>query len=296
MATEQDPIEENEIDDEESPLPEPEVPQDDNEPVEVVTEEAHKETRRAKRAERQSQFRAAQEEASRLRAEVDALRRQPAYQPPAPQQQANPAIQRLHDIDEATRRLHQEYNAVASRPGFKEGSEEHKDFERRNLQLQTARIAAVMDAKGGQQQQPNIDELARSVAWRNFQMEHHDVFNHPQAQQWAWGEYYKRKAMGRPDTAETAKQLLDDARRQFGLTPRGGVPAPDQSTRQRFTGMGARQAAGASAPGAIKMDKRDKHMARIAFMKDGVTEAQAYQKWANTAGKEREKMNRGKGG
>jgi hypothetical protein len=294
MATEQEPIEDTELDDgEEDSAPEPlEVPDNPNEPVEVVTDEARKESRKAKRAERQSQFRAAQEEASRLRAEVEQLRRQPVQQAAPAQQAPNPAVQRLHQIDDATRRLHAEFRARAP----KEDSEEYRDFERRNNELTTARMAAVVDAKTGQQQQPNVQELARAVAWQNFQSEHHDVFNHPQAQTWAWGEYYKRKAEGKPDTPETARQLLDDARRRFGLTPRGGVPAPDQATRQRFTGVGARQAGGAPSPGAIKMDAHDKRMARIAFMKEGVTEAQAYQKWANTAGKEREKMNRGKGG
>ncbi len=300
MATEQEPIEsvddlETEEEESAAPPPTPEVPQDQNEPIEVETDESRKESRRQRRAERQSQFRAAQEETARLRAEVEALRRQPQYQPP-PQQQSQQSVhqQRLNQIEAERQRLFAQYEAIASQPGYNRNSPQHQEFERRAQELETARVATIVDARASHGQ-PDVKELARQIAWQNFQSDHHDVFNHQDAQTWAWGEYYKRRAEGQADTKELAEDVLDAARRRFGMKPRRGTPAPDPATRQRLSGVASRAAGSQSQSGPIKMDANDKRMARIAFMKEGVTEAQAYQKWANTVGKKRDEMSR-KGG
>jgi hypothetical protein len=294
MATEQEPVDDLETDDDEDSAPEPvEVPDNPNEPVEVVTDEARKESRRAKRAERQSQFRQATEDAARLRAENEQLRRQPAYQPPQQQQQPNVHAQRLNQLDEAQRRLQAEYTAVASRPGYDTNSDQHRDFERRNNEIQVARMATVADARAPQINEP---ELLRKLAWQQFTSEHNDVFSHPQAYQWGVGEYYKRIAEGHPDTKEMAEDLLDATRLRFGMKPRKSRgSAPDPATKQRFSGVASRAGGAAPEAGKIQMDANQKRMARIAFMKDGVTEAQAYQKWANTAGKELQKLQARKG-
>lgn len=292
---EEQELETEELEGEEEEKPEPpKVPADPNEPIEVETEESRKESRRQRRAERQSQFRQAQEEAARLRAEVEVLKRAPQYQPPPPQQQQSPHAARLQQIEAERQRLFQQYEAVASRPGYDRNSQQHQEFERRAQELENLRVATIVDARASHGQ-PDVKELARQIAWQNFQSEHHDVFNDQKAITWAMGEWQKRVAEGHADTRDMAEEILDNARRRFGMRPRRGSPAPDAATRQRFSGVASRSASSAPQDAKVKMSADDKRMARIAFMKEGVTEAQAYQRWANTVGKKRDEMNR-KGG
>jgi|SRR6478735_902343 len=285
MATEDEDlntgIDDSEEELDEKPEPAPELPADPNEPIEVVTDEAKKESRRQRRAERQNEFRRIQEENARLRAESDAYRRQPAYQPQQQQQPVNPAAQRLREIDETTQRLHREYEAVASRPGFT--PQMQADYEQRALQLQTARMAAVAQATAPQ---INEQELYRKIAWQQFTNEHADVFGDEKAQNWAIGEWQKLvKGEGKADTKQLAEEILDRARVRFGMKPRNGGSSVTQADRQRLTGVGSRGAPGApQQTGAVKMGPREKHMARLAFG-DKMSEAEAYQKWANTVGK-----------
>jgi hypothetical protein len=286
MTTENEAPEIDETDDDESaPVETPEPPADPNEPIEVVTEEAQRESRKQRRAQRQSEFRQAQDDAQRHRREAEDLRaqlsRQQQSQPQ--QQQLHPAVHELRQIDEATARLHREYSAVASQPGFT--PQQQEQYEQRARELQTARMASVARAAAPQ---VDVQELARKIQWQQFTTEHADVFNHPQAYQWGVGEYYKRIADGHADTKAMAEDLLDAARRRFGLKPRNGnVSKPDAATRQRFSGVPARGAGSATAAnGTVHMSKDDKRMARIAFG-DKMSEKEAYQHWANTVGKKR---------
>lgn len=289
MVTENEAPEIDETDDDESaPVETPEPPADPNEPIEVVTEEAQRESRKQRRAERQNQFRQAQEEAQRYRREVEELRAERARQTQAaPQQpQIHPAVHELREIDAETDRLHNEYKAVASQPGFT--AQQQAEYEQRARNLQTKRMLTVARASAPQ---VDVQELSRKIAWQQFTSEHSDVFTHPQAYQWGIGEYYKRIAEGQPDTKAMAEELLDAARLRFGMKPRrGNGSKPDQATRQRFSGVPARGAGPAPAtPGAVHMSKDDKKMARIAFG-DKMSEKEAYQHWANTVGKKRAAM------
>lgn len=265
---------------------EPELPQDPNEPIEVVTDEAKKESRRQRRAERQNEFRRTQEEAARLRAENEQLRRQPAYQPPQEQrQQENPTAARIRQIDEAKVRLNREY--LAMHAAGKLNSELENKFQLEAEQLQTAKMMAIAQASAPQM---NEQEIIRKAAWHQFTTEHADVFHDPNqnVSNWAWAEYHRRRAEGHADTKEMVEDILDQCRIKFGKPPRKlRGSRPDQATKQRLTGLSSRSAGvSADSSGAITMDAHQKRMARIAFMKDGVSEKQAYQKWANTAGKQ----------
>jgi hypothetical protein len=220
---------------------------------------------------------------------VEQLRRQPQYQQPAPQQQQHPAVARLQEIDNATRRLHKEYEIVAAR-GLTPQQEE--DYQRQALSLQTARMAAVAQAT---QQPINEQEIYRRVAWQQFTAEHADVWNDEKAQNWAIGEWQKQvRGEGKADTKQLAEEILDRARVRFGMKPRnGGGSAPTQADKQRLAGVGSRGAPGApQRAGVIQLSAQDKRMARIAFG-DKMSEAEAYQKFANTVGKKRQEMEGG---
>lgn len=296
---------ENEIDDGEEleAKPEPvEPPQDPNEPIEVVTEEAQKESRRQKRAQRQSEFRQAQEERDRYRREADELRArvaaQPHYQAP-PQQQLHPAAAQLQRIDAAEKQLHDHYRARASQPGYDPNGPEHAEFERKAREIQTARIAAVVSA---QTPQFNEQEVIRKAQLQMYLNEHADISQDPTKMNWAYARWQQYRAEGKPDTKEMSDAVFDEARRRFGLKPRGASSGPDEATRQRFSGVPAR-GAGASQPssGAVQMGPHEKKMARLAFgdRKDDKgnswSEKQVYQHWANTVGKKLQEQ-KSKGG
>lgn len=268
----------------------PEVPADPNEPITLQTDEAKRESRKQRRAERQNEFKRLQEENNRYRAELEASRRQPApHQQSAPQQQQlHPAVARLREIDEQTDSLTREYQAV-----YKAGNltpELEAQYQRKARELQTVRMATIAQAAAPQ---INEEQLVQKAAWRQFTAENSDIFynENENVKAWAWAEYHRRRAEGQADTRSMVDSVLDAARVRFGLTPRRGN-APDNATRQRLSGISSR-GAGASQPssGEIQMDGHMKKMARIAFLgkpgKDGkpMSEAQAYQHWANTVGK-----------
>ena len=273
--------------------PEKELPQDPNEPIQIETEEAKVSKRRQARAERQNKFRQMEEETTRLRREMEELRRQPQYQPPPQQQQQeHPAAARLRQIDDTERSLHREYTALAQAGRITPQLQE--EFENKARQIQVARMATVAQAS-----QPQVDRQAivREAMWTQFTTKHADIFHdpNPNIQKWAWAEYHRRIAEGHPDTEDMVEDILDQTRVKFGKQPRRSRGSrPDEATKARFTGLSSRGGGGnVGEDGMIEMSAHDKKMARIAFGdrkdKDGKpwTEKQVYQYWANTVGKKR---------
>lgn len=291
MATEQDVNDIDNDDDELEDRPEPEVslPDDPNEPIEVVTDEAKQASRREKRQERRNRFEQTKQENNRLRAELEVRNRQPAYQPPQ-QQQIHPAAQRLRDIDERERRLHKEYEIVASRPGYDRNGQEEERYQRMAREINVERMATVASASAPQF---NEQEMMRKFAWQQFTSEHNDVFAKENVKDWALAKWQQLvKGEGKADTKELAEEILDQARVRFGMKPRrGGGSAPTSADRQRYSGVPARAGSGSQGgTGKVEMGPNEKRMARIAFMGNKVngkemTEQQAYQHWANTVGK-----------
>jgi hypothetical protein len=286
-------LDESADDEAEDTKPEPlEVPQDPNEPIEVVTAEAQKTARKERRAQRQNEFRQAQEERDRYRREVEELRsrvQQQQYQP-APQQQVHPAAARLQQIDAAEKQLHEHYRLRASQPGYDPNGPEQAEFERKAREIQTARIATVVSA---QQPQFNEQEVIRKAQLQMYLNEHADISQDPTKMQWAYARWQQYRAEGKADTKEMSDAVFEEARRRFGLKTRsGGSPAADPATRQRLSGVPSRGTGAApSSSGAVQMGPHEKRMARLAFgdRKDAKgnpwTEAQQYQHWANTVGK-----------
>lgn len=275
-----DGVEEAEV--EEKPELPPE-PVDRNEAIDVPVREQKKRNRFKEFEERAVRAEKAAEEARREAQEARALHQQRLAHPQDQshqQQQVHPAAQRLRDIDEATRRLHKEYQAVAARPGFTERQQD--EYEQRALQLQTARMAAVVEAT---RQPVNEQEMYRRWKWQEFTTKHNDVFAHEQAKHWAVGRWqqmvYGEKA---PDTEELAERILDEARIKYGMKPRRGGGGPDAATRARLSGVSAQGAGGHGTEiSAVSMGRREKAMAEELY--DKLPPREAWQKWANGPGK-----------
>lgn len=301
MATLDDEKDINDIDDDEDEstetLAEPsQALSDPNEPVEIETDEQKLSKRREKRQARRNEFEQLRRERDELRAQVMA-RPQQSYE--QPRQQIHPAAQRLQEIDNAQAQLYKEYEIVASRPGYNRNGPEEAEYQRKANALQTARIAAVVEARGPQF---NEQDLIRKIRWDNFTSENADVHgadgNTP-AWRWALAKHAQMVAEGKPDTKEMAYEILDQARVRFGLKPRrGGGSTPTPADRQRFTGVSSRAgAASQGSSGNVVMGPNEKRMARIAFEGKKVngkemTDDQKYQYWANTVGKKLQEQKR----
>jgi hypothetical protein len=261
----------------------PPEPVDRNEAIDVPVREQKKRNRFKEFEERTSRAEKAAEEARREAQEARALHQQRLSHPQdqSHQQQVHPAAQRLRDIDEATRSLHREYQAVASRPGFTDQQQE--EYERKALQLQTARMAAVVEAT---RQPVNEQEMYRRWKWQEFTTKHNDIFSHEQAKHWAVGRWqqlvYGEKA---PDTEDLAEKILDEARVKYGMKPRRGGGGPDAATRARLSGVSSQGAGGGEGgdSGAVRMGKRERQMAEELY--DKLPPREAWQKWANGPGK-----------
>jgi hypothetical protein len=271
-----------ELDIEEKP-PLPQEPADRNESIDVpVTRQEKKRNRFKEFEERTARAEKAAEEARREAQEARQLHQQRLSHPQdQSRQQQNPVAQRLQDIQEAKRRLHREYEIVASRPGFTQA--EHDEYERKADALLTAQMAAVSQASAPQM---NEQEIYRKVAWQQFTTEHADVTTNPKAWNWAIGLWQQKvQGEGEADTKDLAERILDQARVKFGMKPRrGGGGNPDAATRARLSGVSAQGGAGdGESSGAVRMGPRERKMAEELYDKD--PPKVAWQKWANGPGK-----------
>ncbi len=261
----------------------PKEPVDRNEEIEVpVTRKEKKQNRFKEFEERTARAERAAEEARREAQEARALHQRQLQTPQDQSRQPmNPAAQRLQEIDQATRRLHKEYEAVASKPGFT--TQQHEEYENRALQLQTARMAAVVEAT---RQPVNEQEMYRRWKWTEFTSKHNDVFSNDKAQRWAIGRWQQLvQGEGHADTEDFAEKILDEARVKFGMTPRRGGNRPDAATRARLSGVSAQGAGGSEGDGggAVRMGLRERKMAEELY--DNLPPKEAWQKWANGPGK-----------
>lgn len=262
----------------------PPEPADRNETVDVPIREQKKRNRFKEFEERAAKAEREAAEARREAQEARAIHQQRLAHPQdqsTHQQQVHPVAQRLREIDEATDRLHQEYQAVASRPGFTD--QQQREYEQRARQLQTAKMAAVAQAAAPQ---VNEQEMYRRWKWQEFTTKHNDVFSNEKAKYWAVAEWQKRVyAMGEADTEDLAEKILDETRVKYGMKPRRGGGGPDAATRARLSGVSAQGAGGGEVgdTGAVRMGKRERQMAEELY--DKIPPREAWQKWANGPGK-----------
>lgn len=266
----------------------PQEPVDKNADIEVQVTRAEKKKNRFKEfEERTTRAEQAAEQARKEAQEARELYSRQLQHPQSqqtPQQQVNPTQQRLGQIQEAKRRLHEHYQAVASQPGYEPNGKDRdrqRQFESQAEELENMRVAAISQAS--QPQQLNEQDLIRKVALHQYLNSHADVTHDPKAWEWAHARWVQRKAEGQADTIEMADEVMEEARIKFGKPTRKSKGRPDQATKARLSGIASQSAGAAPDVGMVKMNAMERKMAREMY--DKLPPEQAYQKWANGPGK-----------
>lgn len=265
----------------------PKDPVDKNADVEVQVGPSRQEKKRNRLKEFEERTTRAEQAAEEARREAKEARDNFARlnQHPQSQQsqpQANPVQQRLNQIAEAKKRLHETYEAVASQPGYDRNGPRQREFEQQAENLENARVAAITEA---QRPQFNESELMRKVALQTYLDSHSDVTSDPKRWQWAYSRWQQRLAEGHQDTREMADEVFDEARVKFGGRPRNriGAQRADPATQRRLSGLSSQSAGSPDNVSAIKMTPMERKMAEVKY--DTLPKEKAWQKWANTEGK-----------
>lgn len=163
----------------------------------------------------------------------------------------------------------------------------YRELEKKKLVI-GARMANAAD--GIRPQDPNAG--VRAMVRAQFG----DVEAHPKALDYAQGEFMRLRAIGRPDTWETLESSMLAAREQFGLAPPRGAP-PSPQRKQALSGPAFRRSApqqdSDDGGSTIRMTKELRTMARSLY--PGLPEKEAYQKWAQGAGRKFLAMQKNRG-
>jgi hypothetical protein len=264
----------------------PKEPVDKNADIEVQVTRAEKKRNRVKEfEERTTRAEQAAEAARKEAQEARELYQRQLQHPQSQQQQGpNPVQQRLNQIAEAKRRLHDHYQAIAGQAGYDPRGKDQatqRDFEAKAEELENMRVAAISQAS---QPQLNEQDLMRKMALQTYLNSHSDITHDARRWEWAHARWVQRKAEGHPDTIEMADEVMEEARIKFGLQPRKSRGSkPDPATKARLSGISAQAQGGGQEVGLVKMNAMERKMAREMY--DKLPPEQAYQKWANGPGK-----------
>jgi hypothetical protein len=282
-------LEPNDVEDSHESEPELKEPVDKNEPLEVpVNQPSRAEKKRARFREFEERTTKAEERAAaaeRAAQEARELYQRQLQHPQSHQSQPQQSTlqTRLAQISAAKQRLHSHYQAVASQPGYKTDSEQHREFERQAEELENLRVAALVEDRA-QKGQINEQDLIRKAQLQSYLAEHADITNDPTRFQWAYARWQQLRAEGKPDTKEMSDAVFDEARIKYGLQPKNRRGSrPDDATRRRLSGVSAQSAGGDQASATYRMTAMERKMATIKY--DKLPPKEAYQKWANNEGK-----------
>jgi hypothetical protein len=152
------------------------------------------------------------------------------------------------------------------------------DKESRELQQRRTDIAAERAISRAMPQ-----FMAASQA-NQYATEYHDVRSNANANRWARGRYDMLLAQGAPDSPDTVRQAMNDARVQFRLG--GARSSPTDQDRQQLSGYSANGRLNMSPKNnVVKMGKSEKIMA-MSMYGDAVKgdEKKAYALWAKGPG------------
>lgn len=263
----------------------PKEPADKNEAVEVQVQTRQQKKQNRFREAEEARIRAEERAtAAERRAEEAAQRYQERLHTPMSgqsQPQVNPTQQRLMQIAEEKRRLHAQYQAVASQPGYDTNSAQHREFERLAENLENARVAVITDA---QRPQFNEQDIIRKAMLQAYLNDHGDIAHDQKRMQWAYARWQQNIAEGKPDTKEMSDAVFDEARIKFGLQPRNRRGSrPDDATKRRLSGVSSQSAGASPVTGTFQMTSMHRKMAQEKY--DKLPPREAWQKWANNEGK-----------
>lgn len=224
------------------------------------------------------------EAAERRAAEAERIARDVAsrIQAAPKQEEKDPADDELEKAYADQKSMYREYEARKAARTLTEA--DINDFEKRGREIEQRKLTAVAKKLQASNRGPSPDEVVARVRQQQLAEEHSDIISNPQHFTWVRGRMQQELAEGKPDTKATVDAVMDLARRKFGLTPRGGRPAPSDAAKRRLGGM-SRGGGSASEGGAkITMTKELRNLADAAYghIKD---DKERYRMWAKGPGR-----------
>ncbi len=220
---------------------------------------------------------AAEAETARLRAEVEASRRQ-TYGHQLQTNQPDPDAQELEAINERERALgvQWEMDKAAGRLRDKSVVDEY-DRKAREIHDQKSQVST---RKALREMLPAITQEQQRHQIRS---QYSDVYSNPSAVTYAEGAYKMLLASGEQDGPQLLDKAMNQARVQFRM-PGANYMKPTQSDKDRLTGVaggGGRNV----VDNKVRMGKAEKQMA-LAMYGDAFAgnEQKAYQAWAKGPG------------
>jgi hypothetical protein len=255
---------------------------------EVKAARAQKRRERAQERERERKEQASElaqlkQEIATERAERARLQGFVAALPQAQPENAgkDPYAAALDQVYEKQGEAYNAYQAELKAGTLNETRVKHYERISRDLEEQKGRIHArqVVDADVARQRQ--------EAAQQPYVHKYPDVYNNPQAFEYAKGEFAKRNARSRVTgeqiTNESVDEIMEETRTVFKL---GKRPAPSRTERDRMSGISSASGGGSSqeAGRGIQKTKELQRMAESLY--SDLTPEKAWQKWVDSAGRQ----------
>jgi len=260
----------------------PSVSADDEGGVTVrLPEKTRKERRRDRSKERYeelaSEVKRYKDEIERVRREAEEAR-QLAYRAATERPHAAPARQEEDPYKRELEQIRREQESIqtAFRLGSVSDQSEVERMRKRFYELddrrEELRIEAIERRISSKIPERREGEYEEQILRNEFP----EVVNHPQALQYAVGEYNRLVAKGKPRTLATSREAMTIAAKEFGFVQQTAPPVPE-TQRMKYGGVPA-QAGARTAPTEMRLTQAQMRMARAAYPSDDDETAAA--KWA----------------
>jgi len=251
----------------------------------VVPEPTRREKKKNRFAEQIRRAEAAEAEAQRLRAELEASRR---VAPPPPTTPApDPYEDKIRDAEKRRAQLFEAYNnAVAASGQQGMAKEVHDDYLGRARDIDAELTDLRVERKLARVNASAPGDQAKLM----IRARHADVFAHPLAAAEAEVAYKRATAPrslqgdGKPDNLETLDEVMEEVRKRYRLgNHRHGGHDVDPAQARRYAGVPRGTGAPVAARSGYKMTDLDREMADIAF--PNLPPKERYQLYARDMGK-----------
>jgi hypothetical protein len=246
-----------------------------------VREEAKREKERADSLERQAN----EERTARIAAQTAAEMYARQQQAP-PQQQVDPWAESEKYVKDKFQFIISETQRLKGENRLDEEStrrlqSEWIDNQQRQQELVTRKLMWQQNMLQ-RQQAPEWENQQRLAAVEaRLVAEYPEVMNHQQAKAHASAGWQMAIAAGKPNSWDTAREVMATTMRAFRL---GRPPPVDEATKRRYSGVGGgSNGAAGHAPGKFRMSKAHEKMAEGRY--PNLPPDKAHQKWAQTIGK-----------
>lgn len=156
---------------------------------------------------------------------------------------------------------------------LKEFDGKARDLQQRRVNIATQR--AIANA---------MPQIIGATQAQSYRQQYGDVQSHPNANQYARGQYDILRAQGHPDSPDTVDLAMNAARRAFNL--RGARSAPTDRDRDQLTGYSnTRRTNMDPKSNVVKMGKAEKGMAMAMYGQSfNGDEKKVYSTWAKNVG------------